>query len=294
MRLGFVGLGAMGRSMARNLLKAGHEVVVYNRTRSRAQELARDGATISDTPAIAAEVVITMLADDSAVEEVVFGPGGILSALPRGSVHVSMSTISVALSRRISAAHNKAGQQYVSAPVFGRPEAAEAAKLFVVAAGASDGVRRCQPVFDAVGQKTFVVGDDPAVANVIKLSGNYLIVSTLESFGEAFALARKYGIDPQQYLEVLTGTLFSAPYQKNYGAIIAQERYEPAGFRLRLGLKDVRLVLAAAESAEVPMPVASVLRDQFLSALARGWEDLDWSAIARLAAENAGLKSEKK
>lgn len=291
MNIGLIGLGAMGRPMVRNLLKAGHEVTVYNRTRSRAQELVRDGAKVSETPAIAAEVVITMLADDHAVEEVVFG--GLLGAIPRGAVHVSMSTISVALSRRMAEAHTQKAQAYVAAPVFGRPEAAEAAKLFVVAAGAADAVRRCQPIFDAVGQKTFVVGDEPISANVIKLTGNFLIASTVECFGEAFALARKYGIDPQEYLDVLTGTLFSAPYQKNYGAIIAQEKYEPAGFRLPLGLKDVRLVLGAADSVGVPMPVASVLHDQYLSALARGWENLDWSALARLAAENAGLRSSK-
>jgi 3-hydroxyisobutyrate dehydrogenase-like beta-hydroxyacid dehydrogenase len=288
MKVGFIGLGAMGRPMASNLLKAGHELIVYNRTSSRAAELARAGAKISDTPAIAAEIVITMLADDHAVEDVVFDR--LLISLPPGSVHVSMSTISVALSQRMAEAHKQKGQQYVSAPVFGRPEAAEAATLFVVAAGPAEAIRRCQPLFDVLGQKTFMLGEDAASANVVKVTGNFLIASTLECFGEAFALARKHGLDPQQYLEVLTGTLFSAPYQKNYGAIIAQEKYEPAGFRLALGLKDVRLVLAAAESARVPMPVASVLRDQYLGALARGWEDSDWSAIARLAADHAGLK----
>lgn len=290
MKVGFIGLGAMGRAMASNLLKAGHELIVYNRTRSRTEGLA-GAIKVSDTPAIAAEIVITMLADDHAVEDVVFDR--LLLALPEGSVHVSMSTISVALSRRMAEAHKQKRQQYVSAPVFGRPDAAEAAKLFVVAAGPAEAIRRCQPLFDVLGQKTFMLGEDATSANVVKLSGNFLIASTLECFGEAFALARKYGLDPQQYLEVLTGTLFSAPYQKNYGAIIAQEKYEPAGFRLALGLKDVRLVLAAAESARVPMPVASVLRDQYLGALARGWEDSDWSAIARLAADHAGLKPRK-
>ena len=287
MKLGFIGLGAMGRPMAGNLLKAGHEVTVYNRTRSRGQELALHGAKVSETAAIAAEIVITMLADDRAVEDVVFDH--LLTALPTGSVHVSMSTISVELSKRMAESHRQRGQQYVSAPVFGRPDAAEAAKLFVVAAGPQEAVRRCQPLFDVLGQKTFFLGEDATSANVVKLTGNFLIASTLECFGEAFALARKHGLDPQQYLEVLTGTLFSAPYQKNYGAIIAQEKYEPAGFRLPLGLKDVHLVLAAAENARVAMPVASVLRDQYLAALARGWDDSDWSVIARLAAENAGL-----
>ena len=290
MKVGFIGLGAMGHAMAGNLLKTGHELTVYNRTRSRAEGLA-GALTVSETAAIAADVVITMLADDHAVEEVVFGR--LLASLPPGSVHVSMSTISVELSQRMADAHKQKGQQYVSAPVFGRPDAAEAAKLFIVAAGPAEALSRCQPLFDVLGQKTFVLGEEPILANVVKLAGNFLIASTLECFGEAFALARKHGLQPQQYLEVLTGTLFSAPYQKNYGAIIANEKYEPAGFRLPLGLKDIRLVLAAAEVARVPMPVASVLRDQYLTALARGWEDLDWSAIARLAAENAGLKPAK-
>lgn len=288
MKIGFIGLGSMGRPMARNLLKAGHELTVYNRTPSRTEEFARAGAKTSDSPAIAADAVITMLSDDHAVEDVI---DPLSAALPKGAIHVSMSTISVALSQRLAELHKARGQEYVAAPVFGRPEAAEAAKLFVVAAGANDALQRCRPLFDSVGQKTFVVGEHPVLANVVKLTGNFLIASTLECFGEAFALARKYGLDPQQYLDVLTGTLFSAPYQKNYGAIIANEKYEPAGFRLPLGLKDVRLALAAADARQVPMPVASVLHDQYLAALARGWEDSDWSAIARLAAENAGLGS---
>ena len=287
MKIGLVGLGAMGRAMAHNLLKAGHELNVYNSNRSRADELARDGAKVADSPAISADVVITMLSDDHAVEGVF---DALVSALPKGAIHISMSTISVDLSQRMPEANRQKGQHYVAAPVFGRPEAAEAAKLFVVAAGANEAVRRCQPVFDAVGQKTFVMGEHPIFANVVKLTGNFLIACTLECFGEAFALARKYGLDPQQYLDVLTGTLFSAPYQKNYGAIIANQAYEPAGFRLPLGLKDVRLALAAAEAKQVPMPVASILRDQYLTALAQGWENSDWSAIARLAAHNAGLK----
>lgn len=291
MKIGFIGLGAMGRPMARNLLKAGHELTVYNRTRSRSEEAAKAGAKVSDTPAIAAEIVITMLSDDQALEEVVFDK--LLNALPKGAIHVSMSTISVELSKRLAEAHQQKGQQYVSAPVFGRPDAAEAAKLFVVAAGPSADIARCQPLFDVMGQKTFVLGEEATLANVLKLSGNFLIASTLECFGEAFALIRKHGMDPQKYLEVLTGTVFTAPYHKSYGTMIAQDKYEPVGFRMPLGLKDVRLVLQAAENARVPMPVAGVLRDRYLSALARGWEEADWSAIARLAADNAGLKPGK-
>jgi len=292
MKVGFIGLGSMGRGMARNLLKAGHEVTVYNRTRARAEELAREGAKVAASPAETAvgEVVITMLADDHALEDVLLGSGDLLAKLRPDQVHVSMSTISVELSRNLVEAHHRHGTVYMAAPVFGRPDAAEAAKLFVVAAGRKAAVAKCEPLFSAMGQKTFILGEDPPAANVVKLSGNFLIVSTLECLGEAFALVRKYGIDPQQYLDMLTNSFFSAPFQKNYGGIIAQQRYEPPGFTLRLGAKDVRLILAAADAANVPMPVASVLHDRFLTGISRGMGEKDWSAIAQLEAESAGLK----
>lgn len=292
MKVGFIGLGSMGSAMARNLLKAGHEVTVYNRTRVRAEEMAREGAKVAASPAETAsgEVVITMLADDHALEDVLLGSGNLLAKLRAVQIHVSMSTISVELSRNLVEAHRRHGTGFVSAPVFGRPEAAEAAKLFIVAAGPKPAVAKCEPLFGAMGQKTFVLGEDPPTANVVKLSGNFLIVSTLECLGEAFALVRKYGIDPQRYLDMLTNSFFSAPFQKNYGGIIAQERYEPPGFSLRLGAKDVRLILAAADAANVPMPVASVLHDRFLTGISRGLGEKDWSAIAQLAAESAGLK----
>lgn len=292
MKVGFVGLGAMGSAMARNLLKAGHEVTVYNRTRARAEELARDGAKVAASPAetAAGEVVITMLADDHALEDVLLGSGNLLSKLSPEQIHVSMSTISVELSRTLTEAHRRHGTGFVSAPVFGRPEAAEAAKLFIVAAGPKPAVAKCEPLFGAMGQKTFLLGEDPPAANVVKLCGNFLIMSTLESIGEAFALVRKHGIDPQQYLDTLTNSFFTAPFQKNYGSIIAQEKYEPAGFRLRLALKDIRLILAAADAANVPMPITSVLHDRFLTGVSRGLGEKDWSAIAQLAAESAGLK----
>lgn len=291
MQVGFIGLGHMGQAMASNLLQAQHHVTVYNRTRSRAEELVPKGARIAESAAEAcrAEVVITMLADDHAVEQVVLGENGVLSALPAGRIHVSMSTISVALSQRLAEAHAAAGQGYVAAPVFGRPEAARAGKLFIVAAGAAGALETCRPLFEAMGQSSFVVGQDPATANVVKLAGNFLIASVIESLGEVFALVRKHGMDPSTVLDVLTGTLFSAPVYRTYGSLIAQQRYEPAGFQLLLGLKDLRLTLAAAENAAAPMPVASLIRDHFLTAIARGYQDQDWSALARISAENAGL-----
>jgi 3-hydroxyisobutyrate dehydrogenase-like beta-hydroxyacid dehydrogenase len=291
MDVGFIGLGHMGTPMVRNLLKAGHRVTVYNRTRGKAETLAREGAKVADRVADACrnDVLITMLADDAAVEGVVFGDGGALSALPRNAIHISMSTISVALSDRLAEAHGKAGQGYVAAPVFGRPEAAAAAKLFIVAAGADPMLARCQSLFDALGQETFVISAKPSEANLVKLSGNFLIASMLESLGEAFALVRKAGIDPHRYLNILTNSLFSAPVYRTYGAIIADDKNPTDGFKMSLGLKDIRLALAAADVRAVPMPVASLVRDHFIEGVAQGQGDADWSGLARLAARRAGL-----
>ena len=291
MDVGFIGLGNMGQAMARNLLKAGHRVTAYNRSRDKAEALSAHGATVAGSPAEACRqpVVITMLADDAAVEALMLSTGGGLSTLAKGAVHVSMSTISVALSDRLAEAHREAGQAYVAAPVFGRPEAAAAAKLFIVAAGAQSAIAHCQPLFDAMGQRTFIVGDRPSSANLVKLSGNFLLASLIECLGEAFALTRKGGIDPHAYLEILTSTLFSAPAYRTYGGLIADQRYEPAGFSMALGLKDIRLVLNAADALAVPMPAASLVRDHFLAGLAQGAGASDWSALARLSARNAGL-----
>ena len=292
MKVGFIGLGAMGSGMARNLIKAGHNVTVYNRTRSRADELKPDGAIVADTAAQAAsgaEAVFTMLADDHALEEITFGAGKLLESLPAGSVHLSASTISVQLSRRLTAAHRERGQHYLAVPVFGRPDAAAAAKLFVVAAGPQFQIERCQPLFSAIGQRTFVAGAEPPMANVVKLAGNFLITTIIEGLAESFALARKSEVDPGQMLEILTGSLFPAPIYKNYGAMVAHEKFEPVGFKLKLGAKDNRLVLSAAEEAGVPMPIASLVRDQFLAAMAQGMAEDDWAAVSKVVYKNAGL-----
>lgn len=289
MRIGFVGLGNMGSGIARNLLKAGHEVHAYNRTASRAEELARDGARVATiAEAAATGIVFTMLADDHAVEECVFGHGGILASLPRGGLHVSLSTISVALSRRLVEEHARHGQDYVSAPVFGRPQAAASAHLVVVAAGPTEAIEKARPMLEAMGRKLFILGTDAPQANVLKLAGNFLIAAMLEALSEAFALTRKSGIEPLKYLEIMN-TLYQSPVYETYGRIIAEERYEPAGFKMLLGLKDVRLVLAAGEAAAVPMPLASLVRDHMLSGIARGLGEIDWSAIGRVVAEDAGL-----
>jgi 3-hydroxyisobutyrate dehydrogenase-like beta-hydroxyacid dehydrogenase len=292
MEMGFLGLGAMGGAIAGNLIKAGHSLKVYNRTRRRAEALVAQGATYVDTPAAACSpgVVASMLADDAAVEAVVFGEHGILEGLPRGGIHISHSTISTSLSRRLVEAHRQREQVFVAAPVFGRPDAAQAGRLIVVAAGPPEALERCRPEFEVIGRKLLVIGPEPAAANTVKLAGNFLIASMLEALGEAFALLRKSSIDQGTFLETVT-SFFQSPIYENYGKIIAEQRYEPAGFKLHLGLKDLRLLMAAAEEAAAPMSVASLIRDNMISGIAHGMGDLDWSAVARVAAMKSGLKS---
>ena len=291
MDVGFIGLGRMGAGMAANLLKAGHRLTVYNRTQAKAEALTAQGAKAAASIADACRggVVITMLANDEAVEEIVLGRDGVIAHLRAGALHVSSSTISVALSQRLTEEHARKGQRFVAAPVFGRPDVAAAGRLFVIAGGDPAAVAVAQPLLDAIGQKTFVVSDTPRAANLVKLSGNFLIAAVIESLGEAMTVVAKGGIDQRVYLEVLTSTLFSAPIYKTYGELIASRRFEPAGFAAPLGHKDIRLVLAAAEDLRVPMPLASLLRDRFLSLLARGGEQLDWSAIGSLPARDAGI-----
>ncbi|MDT5187982.1 MAG: hypothetical protein QOI28_233 [Mycobacterium sp.] len=293
MDIGFVGLGNMGSGMAANLLKAGHRVTAYNRSQDKVDALAERGARPARTVAEACggQVVVSMLANDDAVDAVTFGTEGILATLSAGAVHVSCSTISVALAGRLSAAHADAGQRFAAAPVFGRPEAAEAAKLFVLAAAEPAVLQTVSPIFEAIGQRTFVVSDDPKAASLVKLSGNFLIASVIESLGEAMALVGKAGVDKLQYLDILASTLFGAPVYQTYGGLIAREEFEPAGFAAPLGAKDVRLVLAAGEELQVPLPIASLLRDRFLTLLANGGEHLDWSAVGALAAWEAGGKN---
>jgi 3-hydroxyisobutyrate dehydrogenase-like beta-hydroxyacid dehydrogenase len=293
MKVGFIGLGNMGSAIARNLIKMGHTLTVYNRTRSRAEPFASLGSRIAETPneaAAEAEVLITMLADDAAVEAVILEPGNAIQALPTGAIHISMSTISVGLSRQLADAHRERKQHYLAAPVFGRPDAAAAAKLFIVAAGPAEQIERCRPLFDAIGQQTFIAGEDSHAANVIKLAGNFLITTVIEGLAEAFAFGRKFGVDPHAFLDILTNSLFSAPIYRTYGSMVASDKFEPAGFKLPLGLKDNRLLLTAAEEAKVPMPMASLVHDRFVAALAQGLGESDWSSIARVVYENAGLR----
>lgn len=290
MHIGFIGLGNMGSAMAANLIAAGHDVTVYNRSREKVDALAAKGAHPAGSVAEACggDAVVTMLADDDAVTAVTFGADGVAASLRGGAVHISASTISVALAGRLAAEHGAAGQRFVSAPVFGRPEVAAAGNLYVVAAGAPDVVSEMAPVFEAIGQRTFTVGEDPTAANLVKLSGNFLIASVIESVGEALALVSKGGVDAGKYLELLTSTLFDAPVYRTYGGLVARREFEPAGFAATGGLKDARLVLAAGESLQVPLPIASLIRDRFVTLLATGGGHLDWSAIGALPAWEAG------
>jgi 3-hydroxyisobutyrate dehydrogenase-like beta-hydroxyacid dehydrogenase len=292
MRVGFIGLGHMGAGMAGNLIKAGHEVTVYNRTPEKARALVAAGARTARTVSEASQgdAVMTMLANDAAVETLVLGREGVVPSLRPGALHVSSSTISVALSQRLSQEHAKQGQRYVAAPVFGRPDAATAAQLVVVAAGEKTAIEAARPLLEAVGRKVFVIAEEPRAANLVKLSGNFLNASVIESLGEALALITKGGIDRQRYLEILA-SLFNVPAYNIYGALIASGRFEPAGFAAPLGQKDIRLLLAAAEDLSVAMPVGSLLRDRFLTLMAQGGERLDWSAIGALPAHDAGLVS---
>ena len=293
MNLGVIGLGMMGSAIAQSLLRAGHRVTVWNRTPSRAEELQSQGALIALTPADACKdgVAITCLADDDAVTAVVFRDGGIASAVAAGCVHVSMSTLSLDLIARLSKAHSEAGQRFIAAPVFGRPDAAADGRLLIVASGDAEAITQCQPAFDALGQRTIVVGTDPITAPMVKLAGNFLLASAVESLAEAMALLRKSGTDPQACFNFLTNTLFAAPVYKNYAGLMLEHRYDP-GFRLALGLKDVGLVLDAAESFDVPMPAASLVRERILTGIARGYQDKDLSALALISAEEAGLRNE--
>lgn len=290
MKLGFIGLGSMGTGMAANLVRAGHAVTVYNRTRTKADAFAAQGASVAESVAEAcrADAVITMLSDDRAVEAVTYGDDGIIASLPEGALHISSSTISVALSERLKEDHAAAGQDFVAAPVFGRPDAAEAAKLFIVAGGKPAAVEKASPIFEATGQRTFAISDTPRAASLVKLSGNFLLGCVIESLGEAMALVEKGGIDRHDYLELLTSTLFGAPVYKTYGGLIADRKFEPAGFAAPLGHKDIGLALAAGEELKVPLPLASLLRDRFLRLLAHGGETLDWAAVGDLAAKDAG------
>ena len=287
--IGFIGLGNMGLPMALNLLEAGYKLRVYNRTPEKAQPLLEKGADVVDSPAAAAQssnIVITMLANDAALEAVVLGEQGLLSGLGSDSIHLSMSTIAPATARKLAKQH----PHYVAAPVFGRPDAAAARKLWIALSGESEAKARVRPVLDQLGQGVFDFGEEASAANVVKLTGNFLIISAIEAMAEAFTLAEKNGIDRTQLAELFGQTLFACPIYQNYGRMIAQQTYEPAGFKLSLGLKDVTLALQTARESQMPLPLGSLLHDRLLTMVAQNKGDIDWTGLALKSSEEAGLK----
>jgi 3-hydroxyisobutyrate dehydrogenase-like beta-hydroxyacid dehydrogenase len=291
MKVGFIGLGAMGSGIAANILRAGHQVVAWNRSPGPTRALAEQGATAAGKPeeALQADALFSMLASDAALREVGLD-GDLLDRAPRGLLHVNMATISVAFARELHEAHIGRGLRYVASPVFGRPDVAAAGKLTVVAAGAAKDIELVRPILEKIGARLTVVGDRPEQANLFKIAGNFMIASALETMGEAAALLRKGDVDPANFFDVLTAGLFSAPVYQVYSKLVVERKYEPAGFKLSLGLKDAGLTLAAARELEVSLPLASVIHDHYVEAKAAGWGDKDWSSLARLAAARAGLK----
>ncbi|MDB5470548.1 MAG: NAD(P)-dependent oxidoreductase [Caulobacter sp.] len=287
MNVGFVGLGHMGGAIALNLVKAGHQVTVWNRTPEKAAPLVTLGARRAESPRQAAsgDIVISMLADDRAVEEVVFGEKGILSA-DAGAIHVSMSTISVELAERLAAAHAETVSPFVSAPVFGRPAIAMAGRLTILAAGAPAALEACAPVFSAIGHRVFQLGETPSAANLVKLCGNFMMMSAVEAMGEAMTLA-KSRISPEMLFDVLTEALFPGPVYETYSQILIDAAYKPARFGALLALKDMNLMAAAANQSRVPMPLLGVVRDHLLGAIAQFGDDVDSSAIALVVERNA-------
>jgi 3-hydroxyisobutyrate dehydrogenase-like beta-hydroxyacid dehydrogenase len=296
--IGFIGLGRMGSAMANNLVAAGFKVLMHTRRKERAEELAEQGfaATTNLSDLFDCEIIVSMLTDGAAVREVVLGQealglDGLAMGLPPRAIHLSMSTIAPATARQMAAVHAKFGQGYVAAPVLGNPVAAKARELFILAGGAPVDVDRCRPLLSAMGQATFDVGADPSAANLIKLAGNMMVASTLEIIGELAALLRKRNVDPGLVIGILTQTMFGGRAHRIYGEKIAREDYGPGNFVLPLALKDVRLALAEAEAAAVPMPSISVVRDRLIAGIARGYADFDWTALGLIAAEEAGLNA---
>ncbi len=293
--IGFVGLGRMGAAMAANLAAEGLQVVAYVRRQDQIGKLEALGLrpTTDIGDLIHCDVVISMLPDDDAVHEIVFGRGefdfdGLAAGLRPGAIHLSMSTISTATASLLAVAHARNGQGYVAAPVFGNPDAAKARQLFIVAAGARVDIERCQPILSSLGQRTFEIGDTPGDANLFKLLGNMMSATALEMLGEVVAVVRKRGLDAQPFIDIMTNTMFGGRAHKIYGDKIARQTYAP-GFVLPLVLKDVRLALAEAEKAGVPMPSVGVVRDRLITGIARGHGELDWTALGLIAAEEAGL-----
>jgi 3-hydroxyisobutyrate dehydrogenase-like beta-hydroxyacid dehydrogenase len=290
MKIGFIGLGQMGTAFAGLLLQAGHSVTVWNRSPDAAKPLAAQGAIAARTPAetMQGDVLFSMLASDQAMRDIGLDTD-LLEKAAKNLIHVNLATISPAFARALAAAHESRGLGYVAAPVFARPEAAAKGQAVVIVAGANTAVTKVEPLLAQIGRRTVRVGEQPEMANLFKVAGNFMIMSAVETLGEAFALLRKGGVDAEQFLDTMTEGLFAAPVYKNYGKQILNEAYEPAGFYLKLGLKDANLVKGASEELSAPMPLLDLVRGHYEEAMKKGWGEKDWAALGALAAEKAGL-----
>jgi 3-hydroxyisobutyrate dehydrogenase-like beta-hydroxyacid dehydrogenase len=292
-KIGFVGLGNMGIHMAKNLISEGYHLQVYNRTLSKADELGEVSITKCATPAEAADgvdIVITMVSEDEVLKEAVLSEDGILKKLPAGGLHISMSTISPDTSKELAKHHKEAGSSYLAAPVFGRPEAAAAKKLWICVSGDAGSKEKAKPVLDCLGQEIYDFGEEAGGANVVKIAGNFMIMASLEIMAEAFTLAEKNGLDRIHVAEFFGSTLFNAPIYQNYGKLIAKKQYQPVGFKAKLGYKDARLAFKLSQSSETPMPVATAVHNRLLAAVAKGWGETDWvEGVGRGVSEDAGL-----
>ncbi|MFB2921006.1 MULTISPECIES: NAD(P)-dependent oxidoreductase [Aerosakkonema] len=292
--IGLIGVGNMGLPLGLNLMASGYKLRVYNRTPEKAQPLIDKGAQLVSHPADVVEpggIVFTILANDSALEAVTGGENGILSQLGAGGIHISMSTIAPATAVKLAADHEERGSIYLAVPVFGRPEAVAARKMWICVSGNTEAKARVRPILEQLGQGIYDFGEEVGAANVVKLAGNFLIMSAIEAMGEAFTLAEKNGIDRTVVANLFAQTLFACPIYQNYGRMVAQQEYEPVGFRLALGLKDITLALQTARESQMPLPLASLLHDRLIAAVARGRGDSDWTSIALSISEEAGLKS---
>ncbi len=293
MNVGFIGLGRMGSGIAGRILGGGHDLVVYNRTPGKADELVARGARAAGSVAEACagrDVVVTMLADDDALAEVTLADGGIRDSLPTGSIHQTMGTHGVAAIEQLAAVHAEAGQTLVAAPVLGRPDMAASWQLGIVAAGPADAVERCAPLYEVIGRHTFRGGERPEGATAIKLANNFVLGCAIEAMAEAFALVRRFGVETEVMYDVLVSGLFSAPAYQVYGKIMVEEDYDRVGFTAELGLKDANLILAAGDRARVPLPSANAYRDRLLGAIAHGDGERDWAVMALEAARASGLE----
>lgn len=285
-KISFIGLGNMGSAMALNLLKHGVDLSAYNRSKEKLEPIVKAGGRTLKKPSDAfkeSSIVFSMLANDQALVDVTEGPNGLLSTAKKGCIHVSLSTVAPETIKLLASKHEEKGAKLISATVFGRPDAAERQELWICLAGNEDAKQEVNPFLLMIGQKIFDFGSLPEMSNIVKVSGNFLILSVIEMLGEAFGVLKKNGVNPEQFLSMMTETLFPSVVFKNYGRLIAQKKYTPAGFKMTLGLKDLSLFLAASEKFSLDSPLAHVLKARFMSSLEKGREEMDWSAIALLS-----------